>query len=232
MGAAGAMNAARDGVLRAVRRGLGRGPIDAAAARRLDARMAGSEDRLIPARAGGDAQARLDRFQTRAEAVSATVAHIGGLDALPAAVADYLASHNLPASVLASPDPLFDRAPWHRRPALEVRRGAHGKDDLVGLSRAWAALGETGSLVMAGGVDNPHMSSFVPETQIAVVFASRILGGFEDIWREARRDGLPRTLSFVTGPSRTGDIGLKIELGAHGPRRLHVIVVDEHQTAA
>ena len=157
------------------------------------------------------------------------MARIEDLDDLPGAVAEYLAGRNLPARILASPEPAFDRAPWETRPTLEVRRGAHGENDLVGLSRAYAAVAETGSIAMAGGVENPHLSSFVPETQIVALPAARIVGGLEDVWRMARADGLPRMLTFVTGPSRTGDIGLKIELGAHGPRRLHSIVVDDLQ---
>ena len=43
--------------------------------------------------------------------------------------------------------------------------------------------------------------------------------------------GLPRTVNFITGPSRTGDIEQRIELGAHGPRRLHIVVVDDRQEA-
>ena len=99
----------------------------------------------------------------------------------------------------------------------------------MGLSRAFAAVAETGSLAMAGGADNPHLASFAPETQIAVLPARRIVGAFEDVWAEFRAGALPRTLSFVTGPSRTGDIGLRIELGAHGPRRLHIVVVDDDE---
>ena len=227
MGAPGAVSGARAAVFDAVRRGLGRGPVDAATARRLDARMAPAADPLVPVRGRGGPRERVDAFQARLEAVGATVVRIGGPDELPGAVAEYLANRNLPASVLASPDPWFDRAPWDSRPALEVRRGAHGPDDLVGLSRAFAGVAETGSLAMAGGADNPHMASFVPETQIAALPASRIVGAFEDVWRLARSGGLPRTLTFVTGPSRTGDIGLKIELGAHGPRRLHAVIIGD-----
>lgn len=225
------MSAARKGVLAAVRSGLGRGPLDAAAAQRLAAQTAEADGRAVPARGRAAADERVARFRENAEAVSATVTRIAGPGDLPGAVAEYLASCNLPAEVLATPDPFFDRVPWDRRPALEVRRGAHGEGDMVGLSRAFAAVAETGSLAMAGGADNPHLASFAPETQIAVLPAQRIVGAFEDVWATFRRGGLPRTLSFVTGPSRTGDIGLKIELGAHGPRRLHIVIVDNAGTA-
>lgn len=221
------MSAARTGVLAAIRSGLGRGPLDAAAAERLAAGMAEVDGGAVPARGRPPPGECVARFRENAEAVSATVTRIAAPGELPGAVAEYLAARNLPARILATPDPFFDRVPWDRRPALEVRRGAHGEHDIVGLSRAFAAVAETGSLAMAGGADNPHLASFVPETQIAVVPAQRIVGAFEDVRAMFRGGGLPRTLSLVTGPSRTGDIGLKIELGAHGPRRLHIVIVDD-----
>ena len=75
---------------------------------------------------------------------------------------------------------------------------------------------------------NPYMTSFVPETAIVVLATDRVGGGLEGAWADyADPASLPRALTFVTGPSRTGDIGLKIELGAHGPRRLHIVIVDD-----
>jgi L-lactate dehydrogenase complex protein LldG len=53
--------------------------------------------------------------------------------------------------------------------------------------------------------------------------------GFDRL-RAQTKDGEwvpPRTMNFITGPSRTGDIEQKIELGAHGPRRLHIILIEE-----
>jgi L-lactate dehydrogenase complex protein LldG len=63
----------------------------------------------------------------------------------------------------------------------------------------------------------------------------QVAASYEEGWtrlREAKRapDGsvaLPRTVNFITGPSRTGDIEQRIELGAHGPRRLHIVLVDD-----
>ena len=61
------------------------------------------------------------------------------------------------------------------------------------------------------------------------------LGPYEDAWdrlRAAEGEGrLPRTVNFITGPSRTGDIEQTIQMGAHGPRRLHVILVEDESQA-
>jgi len=212
------MSATRDAILGGIRKSLGRG----AAAPPVHPEAA-----PIPARGQLDVAARMKLFQDLAESVAATVTHISDAAALPAAIADYLTGQNLPANALATSDAYFDEIPWDERPTLEITRGAPGKDDAVVITRAKSAVAETGSLVMAGDRSNPHLANFLPETSIVVLDADRIVGTFEEIWPAARGPAdLPRTLSFVTGPSRTGDIGLKIELGAHGPRRVHIVIVD------
>jgi L-lactate dehydrogenase complex protein LldG len=63
-----------------------------------------------------------------------------------------------------------------------------------------------------------------------VVRGDQVVASYEDCWDQLRgRCGLPRAVNFITGPSRTGDIEQRIELGAHGPRRLHIVVVDDGQ---
>jgi L-lactate dehydrogenase complex protein LldG len=99
------------------------------------------------------------------------------------------------------------------------------------MSWAAAAVAETGTLVLASGPDNPVTITFVPETHIVVVGRSQVAGHYEDAWTAVReRFGdreMPRTVNFVSGPSRTADIGGKLVLGAHGPRRLCVVVVGD-----
>ena len=55
----------------------------------------------------------------------------------------------------------------------------------------------------------------------------RIAGAYEEGWEalRARADAMPSTVTLITGPSRTGDIAQTLQLGAHGPRRLHIVVV-------
>ena len=57
--------------------------------------------------------------------------------------------------------------------------------------------------------------------------AEKIYAAYEDAFDRVRvaHKTLPRTLNFITGPSRTADVEQTIELGAHGPRRLHIIIV-------
>lgn len=220
------MSESRARVLGAIRAALGRGPLDAAATAALDARIADHPRNLIPARVAGKGRAELvSLFVEMAEAAAATVERLPSLDAVPDAVGDYLIRHNLPASVRAAPD--MAGLPWNRRPALEVSTGAARADDHASLTGAVAAVAETGTLMLASGRQRPTTLNFLPDTHIVVVAADQVVGGYEEGWDRLRAAGaLPRTVNFITGPSRTGDIEQTIQLGAHGPRRLHILLVD------
>jgi L-lactate dehydrogenase complex protein LldG len=85
--------------------------------------------------------------------------------------------------------------------------------------------------MLTSGADNPTTLNFLPDTHIVVLQASDIAGDYETLWGRLReRYGagtMPRTINWITGPSRSADIEQTLILGAHGPRRLHVIVVKE-----
>jgi L-lactate utilization protein LutC len=57
--------------------------------------------------------------------------------------------------------------------------------------------------------------------------AGRIVPRIKDAWDLLRgeRGELPRAINIVSGPSRTADVEQTIQLGAHGPRRLHVLLL-------
>ncbi|MBM3518097.1 MAG: lactate utilization protein C, partial [Alphaproteobacteria bacterium] len=154
--------------------------------------------------------------------------------AVPGAVAAFLASHNLPSALVLAPDPALAALPWAEHPLIACRAGPAVETDATSLTIALAAVAETGTLVFASGPRAPSTLLFLPENHIAVVAAEAVVGACEDAISRLRarhraddgRLALPRTVNMVTGPSRTGDIALKIELGAHGPRRVHVILID------
>ena len=100
----------------------------------------------------------------------------------------------------------------------------------MSVTPAFAGIAETGTLMLTSGKDRPATLNFLPETHIVVLKASQVVGAYEDAWdllRQAEGEGvMPRSVNLITGPSRTGDIEQKIQLGAHGPRRLHIVVVE------
>ena len=231
------MTADRDDILDGIRRSQGRsGPIDDARAAELRARMAKPTRNLLPERANLPPSALIDLFQTMAEDVFATVDRVADMAAVPSALTDYLKRENLPAQVVMAPDPSLDSASWDSQPLLEIRRGVPQESDMVSVTSASAAVAETGTLAMFSGPDHPSTLNFLPETHVVVLPASRVAKNYEDVWdviRERAGDQengsgtmMPRTMNFITGPSRSGDIEQTLLLGAHGPRRLHIILVD------
>ncbi len=221
------MSAAREQVLGAIRAAITQGGVtrDVAAAH---ARLADPQPNLIPARAQLRHGKQIKLFIKQAESAAATVTRVASAADAPAAVAAYLASHNLPARAVIAPDPALDALPWHDT-VLELRAGATDGSDAVAVTGTFAAVAETGTLMIASGPDHPTTLDCLPETHVVVLRRDQVVGTYEDGWARlrARGRGTPRTVVFVTGPSRTGDIEQTMQLGAHGPRRLHIVLIDE-----
>ena len=192
-------------------------------------RLAEPASPLVPERAKQPADARRLQLRTFLEGQSATFIEVASGADVPAAVARFLRSTNLPLRVRVGDDAYLRGLDWQREPALERQSGPAQGGDEVGLSHATAAVAETGTLVMASGADNPVTLNFLPETHIVVVEDKALVGGYEGAWEKVRarfgRRAMPRTVNFVSGPSRTADIGGQLVMGAHGPRRLCVILV-------
>ncbi len=222
------VSGARDQILATIRKGRGRGAVSGADRAALEARLDAHRRGTIPARVDKDAAALAQLFVDQATALSATVERVGSVEDVPEAVAAYLARENLPAVLRAAPDPLVETAPWGSRPALTVSYGPSEGGDEVGLTGAFAAVAETGTLVLRSGPSHPTTLNFLPDTHVVLVRASQVVGPYEDAWDRLRAAGaLPRTVNFVSGPSRTADIEQTIQLGAHGPRRLHIVLIDD-----
>jgi len=213
----------REAVLARLRQSLGRGD-DAHAARAVADHLAKPAS-IIPARADLDLAGRIALFTAQAEAVQATVQRVDH-DQLPAAVVDYLRAHNLPMRLVMAPDPMLERADWPEM--LDIRRGAAEDGDAVGLTTAFAGIAETGTLMLLSGPQTPTTVAFLPETSIVALPADRVLRAYEDGLLLAREEqALPRSINFITGPSRSGDIEQTLQLGAHGPKRLLILLLGD-----
>ncbi|MCZ7596422.1 MAG: LUD domain-containing protein [Hyphomicrobium sp.] len=144
----------------------------------------------------------------------------------------YLQTLGLPPRVRRGSDPQLAGMPWDTAPGLVVETGPAQGGDTAGLSRAVAGVAETGTLALASGPGNPVTLGFLPDVHVVVLRADAIVGSYEEACALVLAESagaLPRTLNLVTGASRTGDIGGKIVMGAHGPRRLAVILVAGEQ---
>jgi L-lactate dehydrogenase complex protein LldG len=226
------MSDAREQILGGIRAGLGRGRLGETERAALDERLSAHPRNLVPARAAAlDPAEQVALFVAMAQEVDATVASVPSLSEVPGAVADYLSGQNLPARLVMTPDPQLDEIPWDKRPLLDLRKGTAENSDAAGLTGCFAAIAETGTLMLVSGPESPTRNNFLPDTHIAVLRASQIVAAYEDGWERLRQRGaMPRTVNFITGPSRTGDIEQRLVLGAHGPRRLHIVLVDDAQS--
>ncbi len=159
--------------------------------------------RGTPPKVEGDLVAR---FRARAGSMQSTTEEVAAKAEVPAAVARYLRLSDLPLAGCVWPQ-------------------------LAGL--AWPGAGlafeprAANAGMLASGPDTPSTVSLLPETHVAVVSAGRIVAHMEDAWSLARDElrQLPRAVNFVSGPSRTADIDQTIVLGAHGPYRVHIVLV-------
>jgi L-lactate dehydrogenase complex protein LldG len=221
----------RDRILDRIRSGLGASANDRARRAAVESRLAAHKRHLIPERADKSGAALKSLLREFLEGQSATVVEVDGSDAVPSAIAQHLRALNLPQRVRVGEDRYLAQLPWTKEPGLERRRGRASADDEVGLSHAVSAVAETGTLVLASGPANPVTLTYLPETHIVVVKAGDIVGPYETAFERARsifgRGVMPRTLNLVSGPSRTADVGGRLVMGAHGPRRLCVIIVNE-----
>ncbi len=144
---------------------------------------------------------------------------------LAQAVADYVAKENLPQRLSVAPHPLLEAIDWPA--AWQIARGRAQGEDRVSLAVAFCGIAETGSLMLLSGPDSPTTLNFLPDDFLCVLPEARIVPRMEDAWAllRAERESLPRATNIVTGPSRTADVEQTIQLGAHGPRRLHVLLL-------
>lgn len=154
------------------------------------------------------------------EAAQMTVSHLASLDEVPAAVADYLETRSITGEVTIAP--ALATLDW---PA-GYRLGAATGEETTAVTPCLAGVAETGSLVTVSSAGTPATLNFLPENHLIVLQQSQIVSHIEDVWPQLRElPVMPRAATLVTGPSRTADIEQTLEIGAHGPRRVHVLLV-------
>lgn len=167
----------------------------------------------------------VEHFVAKMREKAATVETLAGLAEVGPAVQRFLAKVEAPPRVrTARALPAID---W---PAgLQVEHGAALREDVTSVTPCFAALAESGGIVTLSGPDTPSTLNFVPDNHIVLVHASQVQRHLEDVWALWRASGkpMPRTLNIISGPSRTADIEQTIQLGAHGPRRLHILLLPD-----
>jgi L-lactate dehydrogenase complex protein LldG len=219
----------KDTVLGAIRRGLRRGALPEDQQAMLRGRLDNHPRQLIPARSRLPHVEQINLFIRNVEKEFGTVLRVADAADVPGAVADYLAAQNLPGKLVMAPHPELRAIEWSSRPLLEIREGRAEGTDVVSVQHGFAAIAETGTLMLPSAAERPTTLNILTDTEIVVLRASRVVGAYEEAWDLLRSEigAMPRNVMLVTGPSRSADIEQALELGAHGPRRLHVVLIDD-----
>lgn len=210
---------ARAAIFATLHGALRRGPLEDAERQALDARMARPPQHPRPA----PEPDLVARFVRKFESRAGTTQRVASLAEVPAAVEDYRLAKNLAPRALVGA--ALAKLAWPAEWAIE--HGAAGPEAMLSVTPCVAGIAETGSLLLASSPESPTTHHFVPDDHVVVLDAARIVAGFEEAWAllRARPEGMPRATNIVSGPSRTADVEQTIQLGAHGPRRVHVILV-------
>ncbi len=229
----------RNAILEKLNKRLDR-PDDLKAKEAIRTRLQGHSKNLIPKRGTIPQDQQVTLFRKEAEKVNASIVSVSSYDDIPAIVSAYLRQHQLPAQIKIAPDPRLKSLDWTASTSLMVNDGRADGDDPVSVSHAIGGVAETGTLVMTSGPESPTSLNFLPLDHIVVVRADDIAGDYEALWDRIRQTAadqgtpgkLPRTVNWITGPSRTADIEQTLSLGAHGPQRLHIIMIETADTTS
>jgi L-lactate dehydrogenase complex protein LldG len=168
----------------------------------------------------------VSRFINKLESVAGTISRVSSEDEIVRAITAYLQQHDIPLNIVSARSELLNKLAWSGDFSVEQRK-ATGTDITV-LAEAYAGVAETGSLVLLSAADSPTSLNFLPDNYLCILRREHLVRHIEDVWQRLRDEhtGLPRAVNFITGPSRTADVEQTIQLGAHGPRRLHVILLE------
>jgi L-lactate dehydrogenase complex protein LldG len=218
----------RGAVFANIRRSLGVTGDEATRQFEVETRLKQAPPGIVPKRGQGDATARLATFKAEAERAQASVTEVAEWGDAPAEIARFLRENNCPATLRMGDDPRLAGMPWSQT-ALEIQHGPSDGRDVNAVSAAFAGIAETGTLALVSGPDNPTTLNFLADNHIVVLPREAIEADYEGVFGKLRgvygKGAAPRTLNFITGPSRSADIEQTLLLGAHGPRRLHIVVV-------
>ncbi len=160
------------------------------------------------------------KFTAGAEAANATVRVLDALADVPDCISGLLRERNMAATVHLPMDTDLSALQWH----IGVSHTAPGQEDAA-VSVAPFGIAETGTLVFPSGTGQSASWHFRPGFEIAVLREENIAADLESVLAGLREREWPATINLVTGPSRTADIEQTLELGAHGPRALAILLI-------
>ena len=164
-------------------------------------------------------------FISKLEKVGATIKVIKDESELVKEVNRYVVEKQIKSTITVPENSSLNKLDWED---VKVDSQLAPLAITVSVTRAWMGIEETGTLVLRSSLESPTSLNFLPDHHLVVINANDIVKTMEDVFTELRKNinEIPRTINLITGPSRTADIEQEIQIGAHGPRCLHVVIVD------
>lgn len=223
------MSEARNDILKRIRTGLGREELTEKSKRDLNEILGAPMRSITPGRVRLSEPELAEEFIRMTTGEGTTLYRVKGREDVPEAVAAFLRELGLPNSVALAPESNIVEMPWGKED-IQVRSGRAEKDDITGVTPAFAGIAETGCFLLLSGPNHPIALNLLPENHIVVLERTRIVATPEEAFGLLRKEfgpgNMPRTTLMVSGPSRSADVGTSLQFGAHGPRRLHCILLD------
>jgi L-lactate dehydrogenase complex protein LldG len=166
----------------------------------------------------------VEQFIAKSRSNLFTVERVASRDVLPSAVQKLLGETSGTPDISVAPA-LADLA-WPTD--WRINYGAGRRIEPLSVTPAAAGIAETGSVVLRSGPSSPTSLNFLPDIHVVVLRTSDIVAHAEDVWARLRAEGgdWPRAVNIVSGPSRTADVGGIVVRPAHGPKSVHLILVD------
>ncbi len=171
--------------------------------------------------------ASIEQFIRGLEKVSGTYETVTTAQQITGAIEAYL--KQVSASNLLVVAPAITKAGLLVNSSLPLQPAPTRGNEENAVTLAYAGIAETGSLVMLSSADTPVTTNFLPDNFICVLKTKNIVNDMESLWErlQSEQGTMPRCVNIITGPSRTADVEQTIQMGAHGPRRVHVILWNE-----
>ncbi|WP_370278042.1 lactate utilization protein C [Pontibacterium sp.] len=216
-------------ILGNIRRGLGRGEPNAKQRTAAESRLAAKDNNLIPKRAQLPQAEQVKLFKDMAIEAAAEIIELDSIAEVPMAASEWLHKANIQELVTAS-SPELKGLDWSALGDIQLSERVGQVGDMASITSSFAGIAETGTLMLHSSSDSPTTLNFLPDVHMVVLHASTIVGPYEDAWKQLRttHNGvMPRTVNMITGPSRSADIEQKLQMGAHGPRTLVILLVND-----
>jgi L-lactate dehydrogenase complex protein LldG len=221
----------RGEILGNIRSGLNYNKDDSQRQQAVSNRLAAKADNLIPGRAQLPFAEQVELFKAMVHEALAELIELDSLDQVPQACADWLSSQGIKQLISASDSELtaLDWNPLEQQQILRTERVAQA-GDIASLTSSFAGIAETGTLMLHSGPQSPTTLNFLPDNHMVILRRSTIVGVYEEAWKKTREkygNTMPRTVNMITGPSRSADIEQKLQMGAHGPKNLVILMIND-----